>query len=210
MQTDFARYRAYLEAKLTPHRMQHSEGVAGVMAELAPIYGLDAEQAVTAGLLHDAAKELTGSEQAHWIQAAGLTCAPVGENDYLYLHGPVSAALVRADLGVSDALVLEAITTHTFWGGGAYYHHPLSWCLRFSDLIEPNRGWVNMPWLASRLHRIRTLIYSGRMEEAALLQTGWVLRLFEELNSPTHPNLRRIMIELRQRVTVGDDFWMVE
>lgn len=49
-------YFAFLENILTPARLQHSLGVMQVMADLADVY--DLELAQTAGLLHDAAKDL--------------------------------------------------------------------------------------------------------------------------------------------------------
>jgi HD superfamily phosphohydrolase YqeK len=48
----------YLTQPLTPTRLQHSQGVMRVMADLLDIFGLEHEQALTAGLLHDTAKDL--------------------------------------------------------------------------------------------------------------------------------------------------------
>jgi hypothetical protein len=53
----------FLERLLTRSRLQHSLGVMEVMADLAAIYGLDREPAVTAGLLHDAARDLAPKAQ---------------------------------------------------------------------------------------------------------------------------------------------------
>lgn len=57
------RYLPFLKGLLTPPRLQHSLGVMRVMAELAPIYSLDRAQAMTVGLLHDAARDLSSADQ---------------------------------------------------------------------------------------------------------------------------------------------------
>ena len=57
----------YLEVHLTPARFLHSLGVMKVMEELAPIYQVDRDAAVLAGLVHDAGKEL---DQVHMEQLA--------------------------------------------------------------------------------------------------------------------------------------------
>ena len=68
-ETEVARYLPFLELNLTPARLRHSIGVMHVMTELAEIYSLDLAQAQTAGLLHDAAKDLEPEQQlAHCIR----------------------------------------------------------------------------------------------------------------------------------------------
>ena len=49
---------AQLRKSLSPKRFRHCQGVAGLAGRLARIHGLEPERARTAGLLHDAAKEL--------------------------------------------------------------------------------------------------------------------------------------------------------
>lgn len=55
-------YYVFLKKVLTPARLQHSRGVQEMMGELSAIYRLDDEMAQTAGLLHDAAKDLAPKE----------------------------------------------------------------------------------------------------------------------------------------------------
>ena len=48
----------YLSQRLTLSRLQHPQGVMRVMADLVDIFRVERDQAVTAGLLHDAATNL--------------------------------------------------------------------------------------------------------------------------------------------------------
>jgi predicted HD superfamily hydrolase involved in NAD metabolism len=184
-------YLPYLEKELSPKRLQHSLGVMGVMRDLAPVYGLDPEQAITAGLLHDAAKDLSPERQAELVREAGIQIQYPCETDYvLYLHGPVGAYLVEKELGVRDLLVLESIRSHCYTAKGEAFDSPLAWCLRFADILEPGRVW-DVRWFRDGGQRLRQAVYSGRLAEGAFLQTGWLMRMFEEKGFAVHPNHRQ-------------------
>lgn len=75
-------YLPRLEAALTPARLRHSVGVMHVMGELAEVYGLDRRQALTAGLLHDAAKDFMPEEQEASHRASGYQIKHPVERDY--------------------------------------------------------------------------------------------------------------------------------
>lgn len=192
----FPVYFSFLERVLTPPRLKHSLGVMQVMEELAVVYGLDMEKARAAGLLHDAGKDLTSEQQAYLIKEGGIEVRYPEELDYvLYLHGPVGAYFVRKELGVSDTLILDAIAMHTYYGEGAHWDDPLVWCLRFSDILEPNRNWSAVSWLRQGEPLLRELAYSGRMADAASLQTGVIIEWFDTVGYPVHPHMRRAHIE---------------
>ena len=93
------------------------------MEELAVVYELDPEKAAIAGLLHDAGKDLSPAQQKQFIEAAGLEIEPYSDLDYtLYLHGPVGAYFVQTALGITDALISDAIYMHTFHGAGENFN----------------------------------------------------------------------------------------
>jgi predicted HD superfamily hydrolase involved in NAD metabolism len=197
---------ARLEQVLTPARFRHSLGVMQVMGELAPVYGLDMDLSERAGLLHDAAKDFGPDEQERAVQQAGIVIREPAELDYnLYMHGPISALVAEATYGVRDRLVLNAIRTHTAMDGEDF-NHPLSWCLRFSDLLEPNRNWQNVPWLFKGLPRLRAAVFGGRLEEAALLQYGWVQQWFTAFGYPVHSNVHRIVGDLYLKLQLDPTF----
>ena len=190
-------YLPFLTRVLTPARLKHSLGVMQVMGELAAVYGIERALAETTGLLHDAAKNLPEAQVERIVREEGIPLPYAEDRDYVhYLHGPVGAAYVRRELGVSDPRVLDAICTHTYAGEGAGYHAPLTWCLRFADILEPTRDWSSVPWLRDGAPRLRALAYAGRLEEAALLQTGLLIDFFSATGQPVHPYMRRAYQEL--------------
>lgn len=186
-------YLAFLEKVLTPGRLRHSLGVMQVMQELTPIYGLDGEKAALAGLLHDAAKDLPAAPREELIRQGSIPNQAVYERDYLnFQHGPVGAYFVQQELGIRDPILLDAITMHTFWGQGENFNSPLVWCLRFSDLLEPNRNWDERARIFRvRLPHLRELVFQGQMAQAACFHAGLVLRFLAQIGTPPHPNLQR-------------------
>jgi len=201
------RYLPFLEKVLTPKRLAHSLGVMQVMGELAGVYAISPETALTAGLLHDAAKDLTPEEQAEILREAPIEIHYACERDYTYyLHGPVGAYFVQRELGITDSFILDAITMHTYCGDGDAFDSPLCWCLRFADLLEPTRNWSAVSLLAKGLPRLREAAYAGRLEEAAFLQTGWLIQWFDEMNVPVHPNMLRAHQRLLVTLKTNDSF----
>jgi predicted HD superfamily hydrolase involved in NAD metabolism len=204
---DSATYLPFLEQVLTPKRLQHSLGVMQVMSELAEVYGLDRDLALTTGLLHDAAKDLDEARAMALVEEAGIEIRCPADADYnLYLHGPVCAYFVYKELGVTDRLLLDAITTHTYYDG-PNFDDPLCWCLRFSDILEPNRDWRDVKWLCTAAIKLHDLAFAGRIEEAALLQVRQVVAWFEEAGAPVHPNMYKVRRELSARLKVDHTFF---
>jgi predicted HD superfamily hydrolase involved in NAD metabolism len=206
-QSIVARYLPLLEKILTSKRLEHSLGVMQVMGELAQVYGLDSEASLTAGLLHDTAKDLTPAQQAEILLGAKIEIRYECERDYsYYLHGPVGAYYVQRKLGITDPLILTAITTHTYYGNGAAFDAPICWCLRFADILEPTRNWNNVRWLRNGVGRLREAAYAGRLAEGAFLQTGWLIKWFGEVSVPIHPNMTRIYQDLSVVLDLNDSF----
>ena len=190
-------YLPYLTSRLTPARLAHSLGVMGVMGELAEVYGLERGLAETIGILHDAAKDLPQEQINRLIAEGGITLAHPCEADYvLYLHGPVGAVLVRKELGITEALILDAITAHTFCGDSPYFTHPMVWCLRVADMIEPTRDWSREVLIQPFVEPVRALAYAGQLEEAAYLETSTFIRFLESKGMAVHPAQRRMNREL--------------
>ena len=201
------RYQSFLEQVLTPMRLRHSLGVMQVMGELAEVYGLDRDTALAAGLLHDAAKDLDEARYMALVEEAGIEVRCPADADFNhYLHGPIGAYFVYKELGVTDRLLLDAITTHTYYDG-PNFDAPLCWCLRFSDILEPNRDWRNVKWLCTAAIRLRDLAFAGRLEEGALLQTGQLVTWFEEVGTPVHPNMVKACRELTARLKADRTFF---
>jgi predicted HD superfamily hydrolase involved in NAD metabolism len=187
------RYYPFLKQVLTPRRLDHSLGVMQVMGELAGLYGLDRDKALTTGILHDAAKDLPEDQQGQLIEQGNIQIQHACESDYVYyLHGPVGAFFVQRELGIGDELVLDAIRTHTYYGSSPYFNDPVCWCLRFADILEPTRNWGREKLLLKGANHLRGLVYAGKLAEAAFFQTGMLIKWYESKGVPVHPNMERV------------------
>jgi predicted HD superfamily hydrolase involved in NAD metabolism len=167
-----------------------------VMGELTPIYCLDPEKALLTGLLHDAAKDLPPEQVQQIVDEAGIIIhEPADENYLLYLHGPVGEYFVHQQLGITDRVILDAIRLHTYYGVGEDFHSIFDWCLRFADILEPNRNWLSSPTLRDGVPRLRQLVYSGQWIEGAFVHLDLIIKNFEESGMPVHSNMYRIRQE---------------
>ena len=106
-------YKNKLKSTLSEKRYKHSLGVCDEAVKLAEKYGADTEKAYTAGILHDCAKGYDTDEQIKLCQKYGvvldditLACKPV-------IHAPLGAKIAKAEYGVNDKDVLDAIMCHT-------------------------------------------------------------------------------------------------
>jgi len=184
----------YLAQRLTPARLQHSLGVMQVMAELAPLYDLDPEQAQLAGLAHDAGKELPLERMFDIARLIGFPLDEPGNSLPLYLHGPCCAYIAEHEMGIHQPLVLEAIYRHSYVDGAPVQSAVFCWCLRFADMIEPGRDWH-----AAR-RALQPLVYSGQMHAAARYLIDWQLPFQAQVGLPTHPAL----FVLQQKLSAAD------
>jgi predicted HD superfamily hydrolase involved in NAD metabolism len=198
-QVSVTEYYEYLERALSPYRFAHSVGVMGEMGKLADIYSLDRDRALVIGLLHDAGKDQSPDQLLRLADEAAIAFHYPCDRHPLYLHGPVGAYLVWRDLGVSDTVVLNTISRHTFYGGETDEIGPLQWSLHLADLLEPTRDFPG-------LDRMRTLAYAGELEEAAILETEWLIEWFGQHRIPEHPKLRRAYMELSLKLDVDEAF----
>lgn len=196
----YEQYLSFLEKALTSARLQHSLGVMQVMLELSPIYSLHPEQAMLAGLLHDAAKDLSHERQLLLAKEAKLEFLEPCERLPIYLHAPIGAHLAEKELHIKDQLVLDAIAAHSFSAGMENFNASLSQCLRFADLLAPITIWDG-------IKRFKSVVYAGKAEEASLLQCGWLMEYFQEKQTPVHPNVIREHQRLSNKLGVSESFF---
>ncbi len=196
----FSAYTQFLEQHLSPTRLAHSHGVMAVMGQLAEWYGLEPEPAQTAGLLHDAARDMPRAQMLALAQEAGLSFRYDCERLPLYLHGPVGAYWIQQYLGITDLMILDAVATHTQYDTVSEAHSRFAWCLRLADLLAPSRPWIGM-------RKLQHIVRSGSLETAALLQVGWLIEYLGESGVPVHPNFYTLYRELQTRSLVQEDFF---
>jgi len=199
-QTLLKLYLPFLEGLLTSSRLQHSLGVMEVMADLAAIYSLDRGRAMKAGLLHDAARDLAPKAQLALVEEAGVALLYPCERHPVYLHALAGAHLVRRALGITDQRVLDAIAAHSYAGRGERSNGLLSRCLRAADLVASRQEWNGR-------ERLKSVVYGGRMKEAALLQRGWLIEYLKGQGVPVHPNLANQFEALSAELGADESFF---
>ncbi len=173
-------YLSFIRQVVTPRRLDHSLGVMQIMEELAGINELDREKARTVGILHDAAKDLSPGLQERLVIEGSIQISYACETDYVYyLHAPVSAYFIRRKLGIADPEILGPIISHTFYGNDPHFHSPMSWCLRFADILEPTRNWEQEKLLNDGARKLRKLVYRGKIAESAALVTHTLIAWYE-------------------------------
>jgi len=96
---DGDQYLPFLKHVLTSKRLEHSLHVRLVMGELAKVYGLVQKQALVAGLLHDAAKDLDESEWKKLVAEVLMPRFPV----FCTSASPTAASLIQSDRPPADA-----------------------------------------------------------------------------------------------------------
>lgn len=196
----YARYVTFLACRLTPSRLQHCIGVMRLMQELAAVYSLDPVQAGATGLLHDAAKDMPLAAQMAVAEKAGLVFKHPCEQLPIYLHARASALVAAQELEIADPAVLDAIAAHSYSLDGAGSESTLAWCLRSADLLAPVKEWHGM-------NKLRSTVFAGKLDEAVLLQCGWLTEYLNERNIPVHPILTSQFETLSTRLQVDGAFF---
>jgi len=97
-----------LAKMLSKERFHHSKAVAELAGQLAKSIGYNQNQAMLAGWLHDAAKELSPLDQKKFGSYLDIdACAPP------VLHQYLAAVLCKKEFLLQDRQVLRAISHHT-------------------------------------------------------------------------------------------------
>ena len=134
--TDIHKIRRELENVLKKDRYDHTLGVMYTAASLAMVHGVDLEQALLAGLLHDCAKYRSNQEQLKLAPKYGLKLTASEKEIPALIHAKLGAYLAEHTYGVKDEAVLQAIRSHTT---GRADMTTLEKILYISDYIEPGR-----------------------------------------------------------------------
>lgn len=129
--------KADLKQTLTGHRYRHVLGVAKAARWLAERNGCDPDEAETAGLLHDAAKQLPLTEmQALARKAFGSSLDETIMMTPGLLHGYAAVTVAKEQYGLTDETFLAALAHHTT---GAEHMGTLEKIVFVADYIEENR-----------------------------------------------------------------------
>ena len=125
-----------LKEELDEYRYVHTLGVAFTSAALAMRYETDVDKALLAGLLHDCAKCIPNDEKYAMCERCGVELTEMELRNHSLVHAKLGAYLAKAEYGVEDEEVLDAIRTHTTGAPGMSLMQKIVYV---ADLIEPDR-----------------------------------------------------------------------
>lgn len=136
------RIRMGLAARLTPDRLAHVFGVEGLAVILALRHCVDAEKVLLAAVLHDYHKA-EDKTSLHTAINSGVDFPPCAEDsDHPAMwHGLAAAAVARAEFGIEDLEILEAVAWHTTGRAGL---GRVGLVLYVADFLEPTRNFSDV------------------------------------------------------------------
>ena len=167
----------WLSSSVPPPRIRHILGVEQTASHWAKLYGIDAEKAAWAGLLHDLAKYFPPDRLLNQARGEGLKLDSILESHPHLMHAEVGAIVARDQFGVRDGDILDAISNHTLGHPGM---SSLSCIIYLADALEPNRG------QSDRLHNLRNLVEQD-LYRAVVATCNDSLQYLIAKNCPIHP-----------------------
>lgn len=132
----YRKIRKKLEEELDEYRFEHTLGVAKISQMLAVIYDVDADEAYTAGLLHDCAKNINHKQKIKLCQKNDIEVTDFELDNPSLLHSKVGAIVAKTDYDINDENILAAIRSHTT---GRPDMSMLEKIVFVADYIEPGR-----------------------------------------------------------------------
>lgn len=183
---DTPRYKEFvhlLRRDLPAAKTSHCIFVAEFLASFAPSIGLDHDQAVTAGLLHDLCRTLDKQTMVSRAESYALPISDEQREHPVLLHGPVAAEVCRRDLGIEDGAIYEAIYWHTTGKPGLCR---LGQALMVADFAEPTRRYPEAGQTRELLRKEgfdealyfvaqQKLAFSKKKDQPATLAAGFFL-----------------------------------
>ncbi len=106
-------FKNVLQERLTEKRYIHSLNVAESAVELARIYGADEGKAYTAGLVHDACKNMPSALQLSYMLENKVDLTDIEINTPKLYHAICGRAYVEKEFGITDEDMLNAVRYHT-------------------------------------------------------------------------------------------------
>ncbi len=180
-------YLNELRARLPEARVSHSVFTAEYLSSFSPSLGLDHDESVVAGLLHDYCRDL---ETEVLLEEARRRRMPLSESQLaqpILLHGPLAAELCREKFDISDA-VYEAIYWHTTGRPGL---GRLGQALYVADFAEPSRKFEEAAETRLRLRK--------QGFEAALHYVAAMRMQFNQGKPVIDPNTEVFLIWLKTK-----------
>lgn len=163
--------------RLSDYRFHHSLCVAESAKQLAKRYGADEHKAEVAGVLHDATKENTAEEQLELIKKAGIYISDFEIKHKKFYHQISGSAFAKAELGIEDEEILNAIRYHTT---GRENMSLLEEIIYLADFISADRTYKD-------IDNIRKETEKGK-EFGLLYATRYTIKSVADRGDALHPD----------------------
>lgn len=124
-----------VQAQMPERRWKHTLGVMETAVILANRFGADPVKADLAAILHDVCKYWPVQQQAQVIRDQGLQTDLLDYDKELW-HAHAGAIIARAEFGIEDGEILDAIRYHT---SGREQMTLLDKVVCLADYMEPGR-----------------------------------------------------------------------
>lgn len=183
-----------MKKALDRDRYQHTLGVAYTASALAMKYGVDIDDAFTAGLLHDCAKCIPTDEKYALCEKYGIRLSEFEMKNSALIHAKLGAYLAEVRYGVTDSDIISAIRTHTT---GEPDMSLMQLIIFVADYIEPGRD------QAANLKEIRELAFTDINKTAARILSDTLNYLGKRKDSPIDPATKETYDYYRRYLT-GD------
>ncbi|MCI2048481.1 MAG: bis(5'-nucleosyl)-tetraphosphatase (symmetrical) YqeK [Lachnospiraceae bacterium] len=167
-----------MEKELNFKRYVHTLGVAYTSTALAMRYGVDADRAETAGLLHDCAKCISCEKMQSLCRNKGIPIPPGELDNPALLHSKAGSVLAQTEYGVNDPEILSAIAGHTTGHPGMT---DLEKIIFIADYIEPGRS------VAENLDEIRRCAFRESLDKAMCMILRDTLAYLKTTGEPIDP-----------------------
>src|SRR3712207_5105651 len=165
-----------LDDYISEKRKIHSICVAESAVRLAKILGCDEKKARIAGILHDTAKYVKYEDVPNYCEKYSIELDDMEKKSTALSHSIVGSYIAKHEFGIDDVEILVAIRYHTT---GIPAKTDLEKIVFLADLIEEGR---NYPMV----DELRTLAYSGKIDEAVLKSMDNTIRLVLKKKQSIH------------------------
>ena len=125
-----------IKKTLDKYRYQHTLGVAYTASALAMRYGINIDDAFTAGLLHDCAKCIPNDEKFRLCEKYEIELSETEKRNPALIHAKLGAYIANKKYGIKDDDILASIRTHTTGEPGMSLMQKIIFT---ADYIEPGR-----------------------------------------------------------------------
>lgn len=161
-------------------RFNHTLGVADEAERLADKFGVDKKKARLTALLHDCAKNLdekSGDDFTELCEKYGVIPDVYAKKEKALIHAFLGAAVAKAEYGIEDNEILNAIYFHTTARANM---SPLEKLIYIADMTEPGR---TIPQSAE----IRELVEKD-VDEALIYAIGCSIKHVIKKGTLVHPD----------------------